>query len=59
MWSEEIMVNCDVICGADDKILWFAFPCSCGEGGGYYRFDVKYMSEYLLQAIKSHIDHYS
>ena len=25
VWSEEIMVNCDAICGADEKMVWFAF----------------------------------
>ena len=25
VWSEEIMVNCDDICGADEKLVWCAF----------------------------------
>jgi len=25
VWSEEIIVNCDVICGADEKMVWCAF----------------------------------
>ena len=34
-------------------MLWCAFPCSC-EGGGITGLMLKDMSEYLLQAIKSH-----
>ena len=30
MWSEKIMVNCDFICGADEKMVWFA--CSLTSG---------------------------
>ena len=25
-WSEEIMVSCDINCGADQKMVWCAFP---------------------------------
>ena len=28
VWSEEIMASCDVICGADEKMVWCAFPYS-------------------------------
>ena len=28
VWSEEIMINCDVICGTDEKMVWCAFPSS-------------------------------
>ena len=28
VWSQEIMVNCDVICGANEKMVWCAFPRS-------------------------------
>ena len=26
VWSEEIMVSCDVICGANEKMVWCALP---------------------------------
>ena len=29
VWSDEIMVSCDVICAADEKMVWRAILRSC------------------------------
>ena len=47
------MVNCDVICGADVKCCGVPSLARVG-GGGITGLMLKDMSEYLLQAIKSH-----
>ena len=36
MWSEEIIVSCDVICVSNEKMVWCAFPRSFNKRNSYY-----------------------